>query len=81
MTINLPKGWGPATVLVVLYALLIVVGGVIEIAQGDTSLVDYLNTDAVKWLAGASGLLALGRGASYIGSPESVASEKKGVNR
>lgn len=75
MTITLPKGWGPATILVVLYAALVVVGGVIEVAQGDSSLVDYLNTDAVKWLAGSSGLLALGRGAAFIGGDPSFASK------
>ena len=67
MTITLPKGWGPATILVVLYAAAVVAGGIIEIAQGDLSLAEYLNTDAVKVLAGSSGLLALGRGAAYIG--------------
>lgn len=81
MTVNLPKGWGPATTLVVLYALLVVIGGVIEIAQGDTSLVDYLNTDAVKWLAGTTGLLAVGRGVTAIGSPESVLKGKGEVNK
>lgn len=76
MTITLPKGWGPATVVFLLYALGVVVGGVIEIAQGDMSLAEYLNTDAVKVMAGSGAVLSIGRGLAYglpgtgFGEPE-----------
>lgn len=76
MTITLPTGWGPATVLSVLYALAVVVAGIIEIAQGDMSMAEYLGTEQMKVLGAILAGLSIGRGASYIGSPESVATPK-----
>ena len=65
MTIKLPDGWGPATILVVLYSLFAAVGGVVELWQGDMNYTEFV--DSMKYAAGATGLLAIGRGFAYGG--------------
>ena len=65
MTIKLPDGWGPATILVVLYAAFAAVGGVVELWQGDMNYTEFV--DSMKYAAGATGLLAIGRGFAYGG--------------
>ena len=72
MTITLPKGWGPGTVLTLLYVLFVCVAGVIEIAQGDMSLIEFLETTPAKSLAIVIPGLSIARGVTAIGSPESV---------
>lgn len=81
MTISLPKGWGPATVLVVLYAAAVLVGGIIEIAQGDLSLAEYLDLSSTKVAAGAAAILAVGRGLPWIGSDPSFAQKNDAASK
>ena len=75
MTITLPKGWGVATILVVLYAVAAVAGGLVEMWQGDMNYEQFVAS--LKYAAGATGLLAIGRGFAYgglgtgFGQPES----------
>lgn len=76
MTIKLPTGWGPATILVVAYALAAIVGGFVELVQGDLDYLGYM--DSLKYAAGASGLLAIGRGYAY-GGPGTGFDNEKGV--
>ena len=71
MTITLPKGWGPATVLVVLYALAAAVGGAVEVIQGDLDYTGYM--ESMKYAVAGVGALAIGRGAAYIGGDPSFA--------
>lgn len=65
MTLTLPKGWGPATLLVVLYALAAAIGGIIDVAQGDLTYTEFI--ESLKFAAGATGLLAVGRGIAWGG--------------
>lgn len=66
MTISLPSGWGPATVLIVLYALATAVGGIIQMTQGDLTYQAWI--ESMQWPALALGGLAVGRGVAYGGA-------------
>jgi len=80
MTVTLPKAWGVATVLVVLYALAAVSGGLVELWQGDMNYQEF--TESLKFAGGAAGLLAIGRGAAYGGPGTGFDNEgDKGVGR
>lgn len=80
MTITLPKGWGVATILVVLYAVAAVAGGLVEMWQGDMNYEQFV--ESLKYAAGATGLLAIGRGFAYgglgsgFGAPDAPPAEK-----
>jgi len=65
MTVTLPSGWGPVTVLAVLYALAAAAGGVVSLVQGD---IDYQQfVDSLKYPAALVGLTGIGRGIAYGG--------------
>jgi hypothetical protein len=65
MTLTLPKGWGPATVLIVLYAVGAAVGGVAELISGDLTYQQFI--ESMQWPALALGGLGIGRGIAYGG--------------
>jgi len=79
VTIPIPKNWGPATVLVVLYALAATVGGVVELWQGDMNYEQFV--ESLKWAGGAVGLLAVGRGIAYGGPGTGFGDTPAGADR
>lgn len=60
MTLKLPSSWGPATYLIVLYAVAAAIGGLIEVWNGDMTYEQFI--ESMKFAAGAVGALAVGRG-------------------
>jgi hypothetical protein len=74
VTLKLPTSWGPATYLVVLYAVAAAIGGLIEVYNGDMSYEQFI--ESMKFAAGATGLLAIGRGVAR-GGPGTGFSEPK----
>lgn len=79
MTVTLPSGWGPATVLIVLYALATAVGGIVQMINGELGYQAWV--ESMQWPALALGGLGIGRGIAYGGAGTGFNNEAGGVGK